>query len=565
MSTNMMPELPGGVEVTDVTDSEDRVMTELDELMQRQHKEVKSYLRRLVQLQARGQGLRQIASATGCQKTCGHLEPSLAEEKEGGSPMVSPDHQISSATVATQRFRDAVTLPELTVTDNDSGKSEISMDEVIHTNHHRFVTGVVQRIRTAVLVPKGGQAWWQIELKRFTGSTGYEVANAILILINAVLIAWEAQDKALRVQRGDHSTPAHFDVFMYLFCAIYSLDLGLRIGSNGRFFLSSADWKWNCFDIFVVGGSWMEVVSFMLAKGEDTFLTNASILRIIRLVRVARIVKAMRSFVYFRDLRITVSMLCEALIPLTTHAVIMFTIFTVFGIFFTDGVSAHMIKHGLEPTLVQYYGTLFKTVSTLFKSIAGGVDWEAVLEPLEQLSGIYVMAFYFYVFFGAFALVNVISAIFIDNTIQRSKSDREFVVSGEISAKKEFLTTMEKLFEELDPDQSGTIAINELQRHIMDPKVNAYFRAIDLNVFKVKKLFQLMDSDSSGGIDRKEFSQGCTRLRGEAKELDVAILQYQVRQMHAQQESLKNLVIRLGDHLDNKFEETARSVQSRLS
>merc|ERR1719203_547626 len=90
---------------------------------------------------------------------------------------------------------------------------------------------------------------------------------------------------------------------------------------------------------------------------------------------------------------------------------------------------------------------------------------------------------------------------------------------------------MDKVFDQLDPDRSGTIRLHELQAHIMNPKVNAYLRAIDLNVFKVSKLFQLMDKNNSGDIDKKEFTQGCAQLRGEAKELDVAILQHEANML----------------------------------
>mmetsp|Transcript_59993 Transcript_59993/g.160408 ORF Transcript_59993/g.160408 Transcript_59993/m.160408 type:complete len:138 (+) Transcript_59993:2-415(+) len=129
-----------------------------------------------------------------------------------------------------------------------------------------------------------------------------------------------------------------------------------------------------------------------------------------------------------------------------------------------------------------------------------------------------------------------------------------------MEGKRDFLNSMDKVFDELDPDRSGTIRLFELQNHIMDPQVNAYFRAIDLNVFKVAKLFQLMDKDGSGDIDKKEFTQGCARLRGEAKELDVAILQLQMKQIAAVSTSIRDLVVQLGAHLDDKFDPQCASL-----
>merc|ERR1712032_1450060 len=108
-----------------------------------------------------------------------------------------------------------------------------------------------------------------------------------------------------------------------------------------------------------------------------------------------------------------------------------------------------------------------------------GVD---AAEPLEKLSPLYSVVFHGYVTFCTFAMVNVISAIFIDNTIQRSKRDRNFVVEAELEGNRILMNEMDKVFDQLDPDRSGTIRLHELQAHIMNPKVNAYLRAIDLNV-----------------------------------------------------------------------------------
>jgi len=305
-------------------------------------------------------------------------------------------------------------------------------------------------------------------------------------------------------------------------------------------------------DFVVVLGSCLEVLAF-LEKSEDSWMSSASVVRVVRLVRVARILRALRSFVYFRDVRITVAMLCDAMIPLVTFSFIMSAVFMVFGIFFTNGATAHMRLNGEDQVLSHYYGGLFKSMATLYMSISGGIDWENAALPLSKLSRVYSVVFYCYLTFSIFAMLNVVSAIFIDNTMQRSKNDRDFVVQTEMEGKRDFMNSMDNVFDELDPDRSGTIRLFELQNHIMDPRVNAYFRAIDLNVFKVAKLFQLMDKDGSGDIDKREFTQGCARLKGDAKELDVAILHLEMRQLAMTTSSIRDLVVGLGDHIDDKL------------
>jgi hypothetical protein len=352
---------------------------------------------------------------------------------------------------------------------------------------------------------------------------------------------------------------------MFVFCALFAADVAARLVAQGFRFFYSVDWKWNWFDVFVVTGSFMDVIAYCL-ESHSSVLSTSSLLRVLRLVKVMRIVRALRSIVYFRDLRITVSMLCEAVVPLMTFVFIIAMVFLVFGIFFTEGATEYVVAQGAADYgrggLSTHYGDLSVTMLTLFKSITGGIDWQDASEPLERLPGVYAVVFYAYVVWSVFAMMNVVSAIFIDNTIQRSKHDREFVVQAEIQEKKDFMATMDKLFVELDPDHSGTIRLEELQARIQAPRVSAYFRAIDLNPCKVRMLFQLMDCDGSGDIDRAEFKRGCDRLRGDANQLDLAILQLEVKQMNMATAAVKGVLAKISAQLDSRTLSSRPSVDS---
>lgn len=380
---------------------------------------------------------------------------------------------------------------------------------------------------------------WRAKLLRLTFSARYEMANAVAILVNALFIAWETQHSAERVPAIAHEI--YFDVLMLLFCAVFTGDLILRLTAQGSLFFCTTEWKWNSFDVVVVIGSNLEAIAFLTDKRDDWF-SKYSLLRVLRLVRVVRFVRALRSFVFFRDLRITVSVLCGSLMPMMPFVIIMTLIFMTFGILFTDGASEHMVSHGVDPQLMKYYGSLFVTMSTLFKAITGGIDWEVAAEPLESMNALYSITFYSYMAFSIFALLNVVNAMFIDKTLQRSRQDRDFVVQTEQDGKREFLDTMDRLFTELDHDGTGTISVKGLHQRLQDPKICAYFKAIDLKVYKVEKLFQLLDVDKSGAIDHLEFKKGCDRLRGDASQLDQALMQYQMKALGKESRAIKELL-----------------------
>ena len=56
---------------------------------------------------------------------------------------------------------------------------------------------------------------------------------------------------------------------------------------------------------------------------------------------------------------------------------------------------------------------------------------------------------------------------------------------------------------------------------------------------QARGLFNLLDADDSGSISVKEFIQGCLRLRGQAKSIDVATLIYMTKRMASGRHSLR--------------------------
>jgi len=380
---------------------------------------------------------------------------------------------------------------------------------------------------------------WRARLLRFVFSPWYEMANGAAIIINAFLIAWETQYSAERVPAIAHED--YFDVFMLFFCAVFTCDVFLRVLAQGSLFFITTEYKWNWFDVVVVIGSNVEVIAYLTDNRDDWF-SKYSLLRVLRLVRVVRFVRALRSFVFFRDLRITVSVLCGSLMPMLPFVVIMTMILMTFGILFTDGASDYMVSHGVDSQLMKYYGSLYVTMATLFKAISGGIDWEVAAEPLGNMNAVYSVAFYGYMMFSVFALLNVVNAMFIDTTLQRSRQDRDFVVQTDQDGKRKFLDVMERLFTELDHDGTGTVSVSELYDRLQEPKISAYFKAIDLKVYKVKRLFQLLDSDKSGAIDHMEFKKGCDRLRGDASALDQALLHYQMKMLWKDVRAMRELL-----------------------
>lgn len=177
-----------------------------------------------------------------------------------------------------------------------------------------------------------------------------------------------------------------------------------------------------------------------------------------------------------------------------------------------------MIEEAEE--LLRFFGTLDRTMLSLYQTISDGIHWHEVMEPLARhCSGWLAPIFALYIAFALFALMNVITGVFVESAMRTAEDDKRRVL----------INQMRQLFEGADVDKSGSISWNEFEMQLDDPQMQTYLRAIDLHQEEARELFHLLDSDGSGEIDSTEFVNGCIRLHGSAKAIDFAAFVHEYR------------------------------------
>eukprot|EP00929_Paragymnodinium_shiwhaense_P112534 TRINITY_DN80791_c0_g1_i1.p1 TRINITY_DN80791_c0_g1~~TRINITY_DN80791_c0_g1_i1.p1 ORF type:complete len:753 (-),score=147.97 TRINITY_DN80791_c0_g1_i1:396-2654(-) len=365
----------------------------------------------------------------------------------------------------------------------------------------------------------------------------YEFANAGVIVLNAILLLFETEYRATNAV--SHDTKLLFNILSDVFCLIFLGDLIARVQSSWSDFLKPQDRYWNLFDVCVVGTAMLETIARWFRyfigvegyEGVEAFLGKFSMLRIIRLLRVIKGTRMLRVSKFARELRIMVFSLTSAMKSLLWAVVLMLVILLMFGVFFTDGAVAYTAMRELKgdppaPQLMRYFGTLSGSTVSLYMAMSGGADWGEIYEALRPLPLEYRLVFLAFVTLTVFALVNVIMAVFVENAMQRSQNDREFLVQQELETKLEFVAQMQRLFEELDTNRSGTLTLDEFAAKMNDENVLSYLGSLGLDIDQVQQVLGLLDRDQNGELDMEEFITGCLRLRGSAKSLDMAILQY---------------------------------------
>jgi hypothetical protein len=339
--------------------------------------------------------------------------------------------------------------------------------------------------------------------------------------------------------------PIIFFVLQTSFCILFTIELGLRWAADGLksfWFTERRGWHrevwWNGMDAFIVVFGvidfMMEVRSRVRDAGKNDATGKLSVLRtmrIIRIVRVARIIRVMR---FFRELRMMVYSILGSIKSLFWVVAVLGLIFYIFGIIFTQAVTDYLdtslSRLAVEnESMIEYFGNVGRTVLSLFMAMSGGNDWVVFYDALDALGAFYRLMFLLFITFTVFAVVNIVTGVFVDSAMQANTSDREIIVHEELNVRKEYLQSMQQIFEEMDDDERGTISLDEFESKLNDERVIAYFSAMKLDVSDARVLFRLLDYDGSDEISIEEFLEGCYKFQGESRSLDMKIMQLEVR------------------------------------
>jgi len=216
--------------------------------------------------------------------------------------------------------------------------------------------------------------------------------------------------------------------------------------------------------------------------------------------------------------------------------IILSVTFYLFGVTFTAAVvnyleTAEAWNDVRNRKLLDAFGTVDRSALSLFMSMSGGNDWAIYYEVLEALPIGYRCFFLGFIVFTLFAIVNIVTGVFVEVAMQSNLRDLDIIAQEELRYKKKYLESMQELFEEMDHDEQGTITMDEFENKLQDERVVAFFNALKLDVSDARCLFRLMDKDKSGDITIDEFLQGVYKLQGESRALDMKIMQVEVTQL----------------------------------
>lgn len=262
---------------------------------------------------------------------------------------------------------------------------------------------------------------------------------------------------------------------------------------------------------------------------------NLKSIRVLRLLRIVRVVRVIRVIRFFREFRMMVLSILGSMRSLVWVVVLLMLTIYIFAIILTQAATGFRADEANpaeeREALEEAYGALTVTMMTLYKAVSGGDDWGGLMDPLTVIHEGWSFLFVFYITFTVFAVLNVVTGVFVSSAMEAAAADRDNVIQEEMSRQNSYVNDIKRMFHEADKDRSGTVSASEFESHLNDNRVKAYFNALELDVTEARGLFRLLDLDESGHVDIDEFVVGCMRLKGQAKSIDVATLMYENKRM----------------------------------
>merc|ERR1712151_250393 len=125
-----------------------------------------------------------------------------------------------------------------------------------------------------------------------------------------------------------------------------------------------------------------------------------------------------------------------------------------FSIVFTQATTEYLITTSGDPrdhlvlpgcgdrSIEDIFGSVPKSLYTLYKTICGGVDWEDVATPLSDVGWAAVAFFIIYVAFMFFAVLNVVVGVFCNSAIENAHRDQDAVLNEQIATKQAYIAQL---------------------------------------------------------------------------------------------------------------------------
>mmetsp|Transcript_65275 Transcript_65275/g.155978 ORF Transcript_65275/g.155978 Transcript_65275/m.155978 type:complete len:808 (+) Transcript_65275:158-2581(+) len=374
---------------------------------------------------------------------------------------------------------------------------------------------------------------------KFVKSNIFEGFFCILIAINALLIAADAQYEGLQVGYDigfENSVPTRenwpdgrqfFDLCSWVFGIAFVVEILLKLLALRRHFL---DGGWNAFDMTIA-------VLWVLEASESIGnLVNPTLLRIIRLVKLLRLVRLVRTIQAFDALYLMTTALAGSATILAWSAALLIVLLMMFALFANQVlVTSYLDNETIHPDekleVYEYFGTFSRALLSMFEMTLA--NWPPVCRLLvENVSEIWLVPALIHKLTIGFAVVGVINGVFMQETFKVASTDDSIMLRQKQTAIRMHEKKMKHLFDHLDESADGYLDMEEFKEVANDKRISTWLASMDLDASDIETLYKLIDADDDGQITVEELIAGVGRLKGSARSIDLALARNEAQELY---------------------------------
>jgi hypothetical protein len=131
---------------------------------------------------------------------------------------------------------------------------------------------------------------------------------------------------------------------------------------------------------------------------------------------------------------------------------------------------------------------------------------------------------------GGFAVVTVITGVFMQETFKVADTDDDLLIIRQTRQTNNHLRKMSRLFQVANRTGKGTLSFSDFKTLMDDPFIKTWLAAYELNVVDVGLLWRVLD-DGDGMLTAEQLVAGVSRLKGVAKSCDLHTAMHELKEM----------------------------------
>jgi len=376
----------------------------------------------------------------------------------------------------------------------------------------------------------------------------FEALFGALIFINTLVMSLEVQYNGMQVgytlQYPDETRPAREvwpwaeDFFFYTnwtFLVIFALEIVLKIlAFCGEFFTD----LWNYFDVAIVSCGFVE------AAMTGSIPINTGMLRFARLTRLLRMLRLVRAMKEFDSLHLMITSIKGSIMALLWSSALMFVVQMLIALVLNTMLEGYLLDTTQTTEdrheIYMYFGNFSKAMLTMFEITLA--NWIPCARSLtERVDEFYVLFALAHKFIIGFAVVMVITGVFLNETFRVSATDDTIMITQK---QRQIITHTKKmsvLFKAADEDGNGILDREEFKGMMEDPSVVTWLSSMGLEVNDADTLFTMVakDAERDSEITAVELVKSVAHLKGNAKSLDMAVVMQENRGLLDDVQNLK--------------------------